>query len=292
MNNRNDGISWTHDTFNPWEGCDKVSAACAHCYIGRILRQHHREPWGQLYRTGKAVWNKPRRWEKELAGTDQHLRMFTCSLSDFFHVKADGWRPEAWQTIKNTPHCVYLVLTKRPKRIAKHLPLDWGTEGYPNVWLGTSIGDNKSLYQADVLRKVPAAVRFLSCEPLIEDIAENLSLDGIGWVIAGGESGSGKEYLYDPTKRWQDAPDDGRRTMKLDWAYRLYMKANDAGIPFFFKQITSARSGVGADKLTGKLIQEFPAPPNNGVWWTAPKVKRNPTESVGDPAQDGLEVAH
>lgn len=75
-----------------------------------------------------------------------------------------------------------------------------------------------------------------------------------------GESGEGKEYLYDPTKRWQDKPETGRRTMKLEWAYKLYVKANDAGIPFFFKQITSGRSGVGADKLTGKVIHEFPAP--------------------------------
>ena len=80
----------------------------------------------------------------------------------------------------------------------------------------------------------------------------------------------GEEYLYNPKKRWQDEPADGRRTMKLEWAYKLYMKASDAGVPFFFKQITSARSGVGADRLIGKEIHEFPAPPNGGVWWEPP----------------------
>jgi protein gp37 len=167
------------------------------------------------------------------------------------------------------PHVVYLILTKRPERILKHLPADWG-EGYSNVWLGTSIGSNKQVHRADVLRKVPAAVRFLSCEPLLEDIADKLDISGINWVIAGGESGDGEEYLYDPKKRCQDAPERGRRTMDLGWASKLHTKANDAGVPFFFKQITSARSGVGADALTGKEIHEFPAPPNGGIWWAPP----------------------
>lgn len=306
MKNRNDGISWTHDTFNPWEGCDKVSAPCAHCYIDRILRQHGRQPWGKLYRTGKGVWNKPYRWQNEIGNgtlvigrnedgslkrhcnncgsttdTPRHLakcgtkpetyiRMFTCSLSDFFHAKADEWRPVAWEIIRNTPNVIYLILTKRPARILTHLPKDWGDSGYSNVWLGTSIGDNKSVHYADVLRKVPAAVRFLSCEPLIEDITDNLDITGINWIIAGGESGSGEECRYDPKSDWRKAPATGRRTMDLAWAYKLYMKANEAGIPFFFKQVTSARSGQGPDRLTGQVIHEFPAPPNGGVWWTPP----------------------
>lgn len=301
MKQRNDGISWTHDTWNPWMGCDKVSEECAYCYIYYQLRRLGLKAWGDVAET-KTTWNKPLNWELQLSNTTQvgkdrhcktcgsyskgtfcrrcgdkpYMRMFTCSLSDFFHAKADKWRPRAWQIIKDTPHVVYLILTKRPERIAKHLPADWGENGYSNVWLGTSIGSNKRVHRADVLRKVPAAVRFLSCEPLLEDIADKLDLTGIQWVIAGGESGEGEEYLYDPKKRWQDEPAKGRRTMKLEWAYRLYMKASDAGIPFFFKQVTSARSGVGADKLAGREIHEFPAPPNGGVWWSDPEAKPNP----------------
>ncbi len=265
---RNDGISWTHDTLNFWLGCDKVSEECWHCYILQFLRKLDLKAWGEVVRA-KSTWGKSIKWEYELGGTDQYMRMFTCSLSDFFHKKADPWRDEAWEIIKNTPHCVFLILTKRPERIAKHLPKDWGA-GYKNVWLGVSIGSNKRVHRADVLRKIPAAVRFLSCEPLLEDISDKLDLTGIQWVIAGGESGHGKEYLYDPKVRWQGESETGRRTMRLEWAYRLYMKANDAGVPFFFKQVTSARSGVGADRLTGKEIHEFPAPPNGGVWWKPP----------------------
>jgi protein gp37 len=311
MKTRNDGISWTHDTQNFWLGCDKVSDECKYCYIYRQLRRLGLKAWGDVVKA-KSTWTKADEWEKELSNTmsvgngrrhcntcgtfsngtfcekcgdKPYMRMFTCSLSDFFHAKSDKWRPEAWEKIKSAPHCVFLILTKRPERILRHLPKDWGENGYQNVWLGTSIGSNKTTYRVDVLRKVPAAVRFLSCEPLLEDIADNLDLTGIQWVIAGGESGEGKEYLYDPTKRWQDGPETGRRTMKLEWAYKLYVKANDAGIPFFFKQITSGRSGVGADKLTGKVIHEFPAPPNGGVWWTPPA-----EESVQPPAEELVQI--
>jgi protein gp37 len=199
------------------------------------------------------------------------MRMFTCSLSDFFHAKADKWRDEAWGIIRRTPNCVYLILTKRPERILSHLPKDWG-EGYRNVRLGTSIGDRKSVYQANVLRKIPAAVRFLSCEPLLEDIADNLDISGIQWVIAGGECGDAPEYKWNSaTMDWREMDSTaGRRTMDLSWAYKLYMMANNRGVPFFFKQVTSARSGEGADRLTGKEIHEFPAPPSGGVWWTPP----------------------
>jgi protein gp37 len=174
---------------------------------------------------------------------------------------------------------VYLVLTKRPSRILKHLPEDWG-EGYKNVWLGVSIGDNKSVYLADVLRKVPAAVRFLSCEPLLEDISEKLDLTGIQWVIVGGESGEGGEYKWDSTTMdWRKLDGTtGRRTMDLAWAYKLYIKASDAGVPYFFKQVTSPRSGVGADAL-GKEIHEWPALPNGGTWWKPPTGTVSPRDA-------------
>ncbi len=180
MKTRNDGISWTHDTWNPWMGCDKVSEECQHCYIDRIKAV---PPYGTVVQT-QTTWGKPLPWEKKLSsvynpdGTlkpyghcpacgnmtnthihrvkcggepEQYMRMFTCSLSDFFHAEADKWRDHAWDIIKRTPHVVYLILTKRPERILKHLPADWGT-GYPNVWLGTSIGSKKRVHRADTLR--------------------------------------------------------------------------------------------------------------------------------------------
>lgn len=261
----NSNIAWTHNTQNFWLGCDKIAPECAHCYIGRVLQRQGREPWGQLYRT--KTWDNPWKWQREAEAKGICLRVFTNSLSDFFHAGADEWRDEAWEIIRHTPNLLWLILTKRPELISSRLPKDWG-EGYANVWLGTSVGCNQTLNKMDTLRKVPVhpkAVRFVSCEPLLEDIAERINLDGFGWVIVGGESGSSPEYLWDSAQNWREEFDTpGRRTMKIEWAQRLLEKSRAAGIPYFFKQITSARSGMREDAL-GRKYQEFPSPPH-GTW--------------------------
>jgi len=173
-------------------------------------------------------------------------------LSDFFHADADGWRDEAWDVIRRTPNLVYLILTKRPELIRKRLPDDWG-QGWPNVWLGVSCASKQMLNKMESLRRIPIhpkAVRFLSAEPLLDDISSEIDLSGFGWVIVGGESGGGPEYLWDSTKDWRkefDTP--GRRTMRLEWAQSPLVKARAAKIPFFFKQITTFRSGTGEDAL-------------------------------------------
>ena len=307
-------ISWTHNTQNFWVGCDKVAPECAKCYIGREIRKQSdwqgggpRKSWGEVYLT--KTWEAPYRCEAELKQGKQAKRIFTCSLSDFFHAKVDDrtvlakvpavlpivggetiavreaprkehfrpafdcgsfrWRDCAWQVIKDTPHLVYLILTKRPELIPARLPKDWG-QGYPNVWLGTSVGCNQTLSKIDSLRRVPIhpdAVRFISAEPLLEDISENINLDGIGWLIAGGESGTNPEYVWDASADWREEmkSGEGRRYMDVAWAWRLQRLAHREGIPFYFKQITSGRQHVGMDAL-GKIYREYPAPPKGMIW--------------------------
>jgi protein gp37 len=252
------GISWTVNTQNFWLGCSKISPECSHCYIDRMLRKMGREPWGQLYRTSEALWRNPAKWERKAAARGKSIRIFTCSLSDFFHQDADQWRPEAWSIIRNTPHLAWMVLTKRPGRILSHLPADWG-EGYPNVWLGVSTGCLKTLHMMDILRNVPARVRFVSAEPLLEPIAHAINVEGFDLIITGGESGPGPEYLW-PKTNWQDEQPVGRRTMKVEWAADLRDATHRAGAAFFFKQVTAFQSGVGADAL-GRKYHEFPAGP-------------------------------
>lgn len=263
----NSGISWTHNTWNPWVGCDKVQPECAKCYIGRILPKQGREPWGELYRT--KTWSDPWKWELEAARTGLARRVFTCSLSDFFHQKADPWRREAWAIIKRTPHLVWLVLTKRPALIEARLPRDWGN-GYPNVWLGVSTGCRMTLRNMDVLRRIPAAVRWISAEPLLEDISEGINLDGFNWVVAGGESGAGREYLWDSSADWKAElnNESGRRTMLAQWAVNLRDKVKAVGLRFMFKQVTNPTSGYGYNALGGKDWHEFPPAPN-GLNWAA-----------------------
>jgi len=253
----NSNIAWTHNTQNFWLGCDKIAPECAKCYIGRVLKRQGREPWGQLYRS--KTWNNPVKWQRQADAKGICLRVFTNSLSDFFHAGADGWREQAWDVIRRTPHLIYLVLTKRPELIAKRLPMDWG-DGWPNVWLGVSSGSRMTLNKMDSLRTVPVhakAVRFLSAEPLLEDISAEIDLSGFGWVIVGGESGGGPEYLWDSTKDWRkEFNTPGRRMMHLQWAQSLLAKSRAASIPYFFKQVSAFRSGKGEDAL-GRCIRSF-----------------------------------
>jgi len=315
-------ISWTHHTFNPWVGCDKIAPECAHCYIDREIRKQvdwqspvkagdkapQRKSWGEVYLT--KTWGDPYNWQSELQKIMQsrtfadphghkfiYSRVFTCSLSDFFHAKVDDrtiafkgvpsrrglgmhtspadraksdrWRDCAWQIIRDTPQLVYLILTKRPELIEARLPKDWG-QGYKNVWLGTSVGCKLTLSKMDSLRKIPVhpeAVRFVSCEPLLEDISQDINLDGFGWVIAGGESGTNPEHLWPIAGiDWRkEFAMPGRRTMKVEWAYSLMLAAKRNLLPYWFKQITASRAGQGEDAL-GFLMQEVPPPPEGGIW--------------------------
>ena len=257
----NSHIAWTHHTENFWLGCDMIAPECAHCYIGRILRRQGRNPWGQLYRS--TTWGNPDKWEAEATAKRECLRVFTNSLSDFFHAAADAWRPAAWEIIRRTPHLVYLILTKRPELIARRLPSDW-LGGWQNVWLGVSTGCKQTLNKMDSLRKIavhPKAVRFLSAEPLLEDVADDIDLSGFGWVIVGGESGTGPQYLWNPKADWRKEFDQkGRREMRLQWAKRLRAVCKAAGVPFFFKQVSAFRAGQGENAL-GRVYHEVPPPP-------------------------------
>ena len=261
----NSRISWTHHTQNFWLGCDQIAPECAHCYIDRTLIKLGREPWGRVYRT--KTWNNPAKWQQQAEKENVCRRVFTNSLSDFFHVKGDPWRTEAWEIIRKTPNLVWLILTKRPGLIASRLPADWN-QGYPNVWLGVSTACNQTLNKMDSLRKIPVhsrALHFVSCEPLLEDIAPKIDFTGFKWVIAGGESGFGAEYLWDANGDWKkELYSAGRRTMKLEWAQTLLNKAHAQGIKYFFKQITAYKSEQGADAL-GQIFHEMPEPPH-AVW--------------------------
>jgi protein gp37 len=267
-------IAWAHNTQNFWVGCDQIAPECAHCYIDRELRKQtepttgeKRKPWGEVYRT--KTWGNPAKWQKQAEAEGVCRRVFTNSLSGFFHVKGDPWRPEAWEIIRATPNLVWLILTKRPELIAARLPSDWG-EGYANVWLGVSTACNQTLNKMESLRKIPVhpkALRFVSAEPLLEDISPRIDLTGFGWVIVGGESGSGPEYLWDPTADWKkELYTKGRRTMKLQWAQSLLEKAHAQNAKFFFKQVTAARSEQGVDAM-GQIYHEMPDPPHS-LWAT------------------------
>lgn len=124
----NSGITWTDHTMNFWWGCHKVSTECLHCYIDSLMRLAGKEPFNGPIET--VNWSNPDRWNRQADQQGRRFRIFTCSMSDFFHPAADKWRAEAWEIIRRCTNLDWLILTKRPELIADRLPGDWGS-GYP-----------------------------------------------------------------------------------------------------------------------------------------------------------------
>ncbi len=218
-------IEWCRHTFNPWVGCTRLTPACDFCYAESWARRTGQpQLWqGERRRTTASNWQQPIRWNKAAAAAGERHRAFCASLADVFDNQVPTrWRDDLWHLIDQTPSLDWMLLTKRPENIAKMLPTpaigapEW-EDGWPNVWLGTTVEDAARKRRIDVLRRVPARVRFLSCEPLLEDLGA-IDLTGIQLVIVGGESGP------------------KARPMHPAWARSIHDQCATAGVAFFFKQ--------------------------------------------------------
>ncbi len=247
-------IAWTNSTFNFWMGCVKISAGCANCYAQTLTKNRMGlDLWGPEATTkrqaAKGVYAKVRKLQRQIddrevvsvMGVGHPPLAFVGSLMDWAedHKDAEAVRPLMWDTIRAHPGIHFQMLTKRPERIAALLPKDWG-EGYPNVWLGTSIEDMRVAERADHLRKIPAVVRFISYEPALGPLDE-INLKGIDWVIYGGESGG------------------GFRPHDLAWPRAMHKKCDANGTAFFYKQSAAYRTEMGIE-LDGRLVRYYPTP--------------------------------
>jgi protein gp37 len=233
-------IEWTHHTFNPWWGCTKISPGCANCYAEAFDKRVGGEHWGpgvERRTFGDKHWNEPKKWNAAAAKAGERHRVFCASMADVFEAEAPAGQLERlWALIRETPHLDWLLLTKRPERIAQSLPADWG-KGYANVWLGTSVEDQaRADERIPHLVRVPAVVWFLSMEPLLGPVdlgavdvlwagvplSDGTRWSGskgvITWVIVGGESGP------------------KARPMHPAWARSIRDQCAAAGVAFFFKQ--------------------------------------------------------
>jgi protein gp37 len=210
------GIGWTQRTWNPVIGCTQIDPGCDNCYMARWATRFGRDPW-TLTRAAPATFNAPLKWDRE-----GESLVFTCSLSDWFHKDADAHRAAMWAIIRRTQRTTYQILTKRHGRIAAHLPPDWG-QGWPNVWLGVSGSEPEGVRRRlDALRQVPAAVRFLSLEPQIAPVDLTGQLDGVSWVICGGESvGKGQTA----------------RPFHEEWALSVIEACRAQGVACYIKQV-------------------------------------------------------
>jgi protein gp37 len=194
---RNSVINWTDHTFNPWQGCTRVSPGCKNCYAEALDKRNlhstgsHWGPGVPRKTMSDRYWCQPLTWNRKAAAAGERQRVFCASMADVFDDEApEGQRDRLWQLIRQTPNLDWLLLTKRPQNSQKYLPADW-RNGYHNVWLGVSVENRQhGIPRIDLLRQIPAVVRFLSVEPLLEDLGA-LDLRGIHWTIIGGESGTG-----------------------------------------------------------------------------------------------------
>ena len=228
-------IEWTESTWNPVTGCTKISAGCKNCYAERLALRlqamgNRRYLRGFRVTLHEDVLDLPRTWK-------QPRRIFVNSMSDLFHPDVPLWFiRRVFETMEECPQHSFQVLTKRSDRVRQlAAKLSWPK----NVWMGVSVEDSRVLHRIDELRHVPAAIRFLSCEPLIGSLA-GIDLQAIHWVIVGGESGPHS------------------RSMDIKWVREIFRACREHKVPFFFKQWGGVRKDLTGRLLGGRTYDEMP----------------------------------
>ena len=234
-------IEWTEATWNPVTGCDEVSPGCGHCYAKTFAERFRNVP-AHPYTMGFDLTLRPERLNQPLEWK-RPRRIFVNSMSDLFHEAVPlEYIAEVFDVMRRASWHTFQILTKRSERLHETASsLIWPE----NVWMGVSVENQRWVTRVDDLRQVPAAVRFLSCEPLLGPI--HLELRNINWVIVGGESGP------------------GARPMNPDWARSVRDQCLGAGVPFFFKQWGSYDSNgrrkskrTTGRALDGLIWNEYP----------------------------------
>jgi protein gp37 len=228
-------IEWTEMTWNPVTGCTKVSPGCKHCYAETMAKRLVAMD-SPRYRAGFKVTlqddlvDLPRRWRAPRT-------IFVNSMSDLFHDAIPmEYIARVFRTMVDCPQHTFQVLTKRAERLAQIAPqLPWPS----NVWMGVSVENQEYVSRVASLRQVPAVVRFLSVEPMLGPI-DDLPLDGIHWVIVGGESGK------------------GARPLQRDWVVSVFRQCRAARVPFFFKQWGGVHKQTTGRKIFGRTYDEMP----------------------------------
>lgn len=238
-------IAWCDSTFNPWIGCQKVSAGCDNCYAETLMdKRYHKVEWGphgERKRTSASYWRQPLTWNKHFASFQakhgRRQRVFCASLADVFDNQAPvGARADLWNLIASTPNLDWLLLTKRPENVAGMVPDTWWAGAFPHVWLGTTCEDQAAYDRRwPLLNLVANEVCFISYEPALSalDVSGHDSLPS--WIIAGGESGR------------------GHRAEDVAWYRSLRDQCEALEIPFFMKQMAGKRP-IPSDLM----IREFP----------------------------------
>jgi protein gp37 len=228
-------IEWTESTWNPVTGCSKVSPGCLNCYAERMAKRL--QAMGQLnYRDGFSVRTHEHMLALPFAWRRPQM-VFVNSMGDLFHEQVPlAFIQRVFEVMESTPRHTYQLLTKRADRMVEVSPLlPWPK----NVWMGVTVEDNEHLYRIERLRQVPSVVKFLSIEPLLTPLPD-LNLDGVDWVIVGGESGP------------------GARLMHIEWVLDIRDACVVEGVPFFFKQWGGVRKKAAGREIENRTWSQMP----------------------------------
>lgn len=228
-------IEWTEMTWNPTTGCSKISDGCKFCYA-EVMSKRLKAMGVPKYQNGfkltlhPETLNIPYNWKKPKI-------VFVNSMSDLFHEDVPlDYIKRVFKVMNDNPQHIFQVLTKRAEILYNYnFDLDWT----PNIWMGVSLENEKFVHRIDFLRKTAAAVKFLSCEPLLGPL-NKMDLFGINWVIVGGESGRKP------------------RPLKKEWVVDIKEQCTDQSIPFFFKQWGGTNKKKNGRMLDGKIYNEMP----------------------------------
>jgi len=228
-------IEWTEYSWNPMTGCTKISSGCQNCYAERMARRL-KEMGNIRYSSGFKVsihfdlLDVPLKWKKPRL-------VFVNSMSDLFHEDVpDSFILNIFKVMNKSHQHTFQILTKRSRRLFKMSEkLNWTN----NIWMGVTVEDKDNIYRIDHLRKCPAKVKFISCEPLLESL-ECMNIENIDWVIVGGESGP------------------NARMMKKEWAIAIRDQCIEKGVPYFFKQWGGLRKKAAGRLLDGKTWDQMP----------------------------------
>lgn len=233
-------IEWTDATWNPVRGCQKISPGCKHCYA-EVFAERFRGVRGHPYEQGFDLRLVPEKLTEPLLWRSPQM-VFVNSMSDLLQVGVpDGYITDVARVMQRADWHIYQVLTKRADRLAELLSGSLRfAAALHHVWWGVSVEDRKyGLPRVDLLRSAPAQIRFLSIEPLLEDLGR-INLSGIHWVIVGGESGH------------------GARPMKEEWVQSILDQCEEAGVPFFFKQWGGRQKSKAGRLLNQRTYDDLP----------------------------------
>lgn len=240
-------ISWCDHSWNPWWGCTKVSTGCAACYAEGLATRYNTQwgPQGERRMMSDSTWREPMWWHRAAIKAGQRRRVFCASMADVFenNPQVVAARERLWGMIEEATALDWLLLTKRPENIVGMIPQAWVDNPLPHVWFGTSV-ENQAMADRRIpyLAAVPAAVRFLSAEPLLEsiDLSEHFATGKVHWVITGGESGR------------------KARPADISWFRRIMRDAETHNVAFYHKQNGGTDKQKGGERLGSTIIHQMP----------------------------------